>query len=383
MASLPDAPIATHLEYYLQHGLNPVHYEMTDPQRHLERRASLYRTLGIPPLAIRSANVLEVAPGSGQNSLYLASCAPRSLTLVEPNPTALQDIRATYERYGGEVEPHIVCSTLQDFQPQEWYDFVVCENWLGSSAEERALLRKLGTFLAPGGLLAITTVSPVGVLWNVLRKALTCRVRTPNCNFNELSEKLCRAFGPHLQTIPGMTRTVQDWVHDNVMNPAYLGIMLSIPMAIAELGSQFDVLGSSPKFSTDWRWFKQLCGSSREFNHHFLMNYAEQLHNFLDYREMLLPQSTSMNTKREEQAVRICEAVKILEANPTETQPVIRAVQQMLPLMQGLPQQNCTALNEFLSEFSMNEVSVDRIAEMPEFSKCFGRETVYVSFEKR
>jgi len=85
-----------HLEYYKQHGINPVRYDTSNLRLHLERRASLYRTLGITPLAIRGSRVLEVAPGTGQNSLYLANQKPASLTLVEPNPAGQRDIAAVY-----------------------------------------------------------------------------------------------------------------------------------------------------------------------------------------------------------------------------------------------------------------------------------------------
>ena len=38
---------------------------------------------------------------------------------------------------------------------------------------------------------------------------------------------MCRAFGPHLRTLAAMTRGVTDWVQDNMLNPAYFGIMLT------------------------------------------------------------------------------------------------------------------------------------------------------------
>ena len=72
------APVTGHLEYYTRYGINPVRYDLSDLQLHLDRRGSLYRTLGVTPLAVRGARVLEVAPGTGQNSLYLARLAPRA-----------------------------------------------------------------------------------------------------------------------------------------------------------------------------------------------------------------------------------------------------------------------------------------------------------------
>ena len=80
------APVTGHLEYYTRHGINPVRYDLSDLQLHLDRRGSLYRTLGVTPLAVRGARVLEVAPGTGQNSLYLARLAPRQLDARRAEP---------------------------------------------------------------------------------------------------------------------------------------------------------------------------------------------------------------------------------------------------------------------------------------------------------
>ena len=45
--------INAHLNYYLEHRINLVWYDTSNLQLHLDRRASLYRTLGVTPLAVR------------------------------------------------------------------------------------------------------------------------------------------------------------------------------------------------------------------------------------------------------------------------------------------------------------------------------------------
>src|SRR6476469_6237131 len=193
------ATINGHLDYYTRHGINPVRYDVSDLQLHLDRRGSLYRTLGVTPLAVRGARVLEVAPGTGQNSLFLARLSPRSLTLVEPNPVAIRDIAAVFAGAGAApLPPLVIESRFEDYEPDERFDVVVCENWLGSSDHERRLLRKLGRMVAEGGLLLVTAVSPVGMLPNLLRRALTHKMTHPNESFAARTGRLCRAFGPHL-----------------------------------------------------------------------------------------------------------------------------------------------------------------------------------------
>jgi SAM-dependent methyltransferase len=383
---------AGHLAYYLRHGLNPVRYEMADLRRHLDRRESLYRTLGLPARLFRGARVLEAAAGSGQNSLYVAGLGPRELVLVEPNPTAQRDIRRLYATAGSTaVQPRLVESTFQDFQSDQLFDVVICENWLGRAPAERRLLRKLGALTDAGGLLVVTAVSPVGVLPNVLRKALTCRIDRPAAGFAERTARLVKAFGPHLETIPAMTRTPIDWVHDNVMNPAYFGVLLTVPMVLEDLGAEFDVLGASPRFAADWRWFKSLWGPHKEFNDHFLSQYWAGLHNFLDYRCEWGPRDAGRNRNLEGAAWGLIRAVSALEqavyqgADPASGR--LRVAAEALAAVEenvaDLPGDVKPALTEVRELFCREHITADQVARIPLFRGLFGRETLYLSLEKR
>lgn len=53
------------LEYYLKHNISPEHQDISDLKIHFERREKLYRQCGIPGLAFRNAEILEVGPGGG------------------------------------------------------------------------------------------------------------------------------------------------------------------------------------------------------------------------------------------------------------------------------------------------------------------------------
>lgn len=372
-----------HLEYYTRHGLNPVRYDTTDLTRHLQRRASLYRTLGIPPLAIRGAQVLEVAAGSGQNSLYLARQGPAELTLVEPNPVARADIAAVYaDPAASPVRPRVVAKRLEEFDPPGRYDLVVCENWLGGSPPHRRLLRKLAGFVADGGLLVVTAVPPVGILANVLRRALARRLTRPSDPFTWATDRLCHAFGPHLRTLAGMTRSITDWVHDNMLNPAYWDVILPLPVLVGELAGGFDVLGTSPRFATEWRWFKELHGPRRDFNGRLLTAYFAEAHNFLDYRRLLPPRDPERNRELEAAAATLADAVRDWEAGRADTPAVTTAVRQVADRVGDLGTDLSEALDEFLAAFTAADLTPEDVAALPRFGPLFGRETVYVAFEK-
>ncbi len=371
-----------HLDYYTQHGINPVRYDTSDLSLHLERRASLYRTLGITPLTMRGSRVLEVAPGTGQNSIYLAQQRPASLTLVEPNPAGQRDIAAVYADARNAVTPEVIAWRFEEFEPEQLFDLVVCENWLGDSDHERSLLRKLGGMVAENGLLVVTAVSPVGVLPNLLRRALSNRLTSPDEPFAERTSTLSRAFGPHLRTVGGMTRNVTDWVHDNMLNPAYLGVILTVPMVLEDLGTTFDVLSTSPRFAPDWRWFKSLCGTNRDFNRHMLAEYHENLHNFLDHRSVMPARDAGRNAQLEVGSSAVAEALRDWEAGECDGDDVETAVRKVIAGIADLPTNYTSALDEFLDAFAAPHLTPEMVADMPHFGSLFGRETLYMSFEK-
>jgi len=151
-----------HLAYYLDKGISPVRYDNSELGAHLRIRDSLYRALGLPAVAFKSSRVLEIAPGSGRNSLYIATSMPAAYDLVEPNPVGIADIRALYGTLDlPHTAPTLHEMRFQDFAATQGYDIVICENWLGGLAHERALISKLAGLVAPGGVLVLTMVPPV------------------------------------------------------------------------------------------------------------------------------------------------------------------------------------------------------------------------------
>src|SRR5207244_6082467 len=110
-------------------------------------------------------------PGSCQNSLYFAICAPASLDLVEPNPVGRRDIEAAYANLDRPcTKPTLHGVRFETFDPLGTFDIVVCENWLGALPGEVALIRRLAGLVAPGGVLVLTMVPPSGFFANIMRK---------------------------------------------------------------------------------------------------------------------------------------------------------------------------------------------------------------------
>ena len=51
---------ALELKYYIEEGISPVHYKISNLEKHLQIRESLYRLLGILPNFVKNKEILEV-----------------------------------------------------------------------------------------------------------------------------------------------------------------------------------------------------------------------------------------------------------------------------------------------------------------------------------
>lgn len=376
----------THLEFYRTHQISPVRYDLNDMQAHLERRASLYLQLGLPPIAFRSARILEVAAGLGHNSLYLAQTMPSQLVLLEPNAIGIQQIEEVYSTFSkGHTRPEIIPLMLEDYSPPVDFDIVLCENWLGTSKHELSLLQKLSRMVAFQGILVLTTVSPIGFVPNLLRRFLAIYAAPLHDSFEKRTAKLVDTFSVHLDTLRAMTRNKVDWVQDNMINPAYFGLCLSIPQVIEQLGNRFDVLGSSPHFAEDWRWFKGLYGAHRQLNEHFLMEYWKKAHNFLDHREAITIRDVELNQELEKRALCLLRAVEIHEEAHLNGNDIAASVQSVLLYLDQFRSYVPKNFRRAVRGLREVQTVIEEIAfkksppSIIDFISLFGRETVYLS----
>ena len=54
------------LEFYGAHNISPVRQDINNLDMHYKRREKLYRQCGIPTIAFRDRNILEIGPGGVQ-----------------------------------------------------------------------------------------------------------------------------------------------------------------------------------------------------------------------------------------------------------------------------------------------------------------------------
>lgn len=139
------------LEYYGEHQISPVAQDISDLALHYQKREKLYRQLGMPPVLFQNADILEVGPGSGYNTLAFFEWGG-NVHLVEPNPTGIRDMKQLFrERQIAGNRYEIYENTIEEFETEHRYDIIIAEGFLHSINNAKDIIQKLKTKIIKGG----------------------------------------------------------------------------------------------------------------------------------------------------------------------------------------------------------------------------------------
>lgn len=386
------------LQFYGQNGISPVSQNISDLNLHFGRRISLYRTLGLAASLFAGKTVLEVAPGSGHNSIVTATFKPDLYDLVEPNPSGYQKMAslfAEHELQAGAVR--MFNSRLEDFQGEASYDIVICEGLIPGLSGHDEFLDVLAQRVRVGGILVVTCADAVSVFFESLRRylaKLVVRDLLENAAVDNWQKQavamLLPVFRSHLEALQGMSRPPEDWIWDNLLNPAAASLAasneFSVEKCLTSLGDRFYFYGSSPVFMDNWHWYKNLPLDTKTYNRAYLDSYISQRHNFLHYQESshaatevggLLHQHCKSFSMRLEQ--RSAEAWRGIDSKGIQRD--LEDVRQVAEISArcGLPK-TVAALKEFIALFDGVQIPEGRaISEMRDFLGAFGRGQQYLS----
>lgn len=271
------------LDAYKTYESVPTRQDISNLDAHLRRRDALYRTLGIVPAHLEGKQLLEFGPGSGENSIFLALLKPSRYTLVDGTESSIRSLQEIRAKYYPHINAEMVHAEFLQFQSVEKYDAVFCEGAIPTQADPIPLLQHIASFVKPGGVLVITTVDAVSFLSEAIRRFLArIYIGSPQLDISHVP-KLVEFFKNDLDTLKGMSRKREDWVIDQIIHP-WNGPPFSMADAIATLGSDFSAHGTSPRFSSDWRWYKSIHQEDDGFSTALLASYKSEVHNFLDWR---------------------------------------------------------------------------------------------------
>jgi 2-polyprenyl-3-methyl-5-hydroxy-6-metoxy-1,4-benzoquinol methylase len=365
-----------YLDYYGENDIIPVRQDTRDIALHFARRRSLYRHLGLHSSAFRNSRVLEFGPGTGDNALFIASCAPETFVLVDDNPAS---IRAVEHKISCGLLPRdrVECckSEVRAYASGAPFDVVLCEGVLGGQQNPEDFLRHVASFVAPDGLLVITTMSSTSLLAEACRRVLKPVIATRFAPKNPL-EELTGFFGPDLRSLPGMSRLHEDWVHDNILCPWPERYEFTIPESISTLDAEFDVLGTSPHFIQDWRY-------EATWNEVALEEYDRWSSHFLDYRVVPdtpgKPRASALETECRS-ALRLHH--KIWHGSLDLIPQFVAALESVREMIQATLPETGTSITDFLTGLD-GLLAGNRHADFGAFRPWFGRGQQYISFVRK
>jgi SAM-dependent methyltransferase len=376
------------LDFYRRHQISPVRQNIPDLRAHFGRRAALYRHVGILPGFLRGRTALEIGPGSGFNSLYTASLEPSRYVLVEANPQGVNDIRRLFSSYPDlAARTEIVSVSAEDYERSELFDFVFCEGVLALAGlpDPTRLLRAVAAHVAPGGVLVITCIDAVSDFSEILRRLVAQLLIDPAASLADQVAQLLPVFSPHLATLGGMNRRHDDWIVDNLLNPASIGPLLAIPDAVSTLDGTFDVFGASPRFLTDWRWYKSINGEGDGFNGLAVEAYWAGAHNLLDCRGEWAPREPRENRRLHDACVVVRSAVREYERdrNRRIIEAVLAGLAEIAANVHGFSATTSESIDAVRSLLARPSLDPARVAANPGFAPWFGRGQQYLSLSRR
>lgn len=369
------------VDFYTRYNISPVQQDISDLEKHFQRRESLYRTLGIVPAFLEGKKIIEFGPGSGHNAIYTAHLKPSQYVLVDGNKLGINDCRENLEKTNIDFSNiSFVHSLFQDYVSEEKYDLVLAENCIPHQSHPLTILKHLASFVRTGGIIVITSISAGSYLSETIRRLMRDVRLHPDSDPKDQLKELIPLIGPHLKTIQGMSRSCEDWILDNIVQPLYKVKLFSIPEAVNALKEDFDVYGTSPRFITDWRWYKVITGEERGFNEVAVDAYFRNNLNLLDYRYVFSPHRREFGEKLETMCNGTWDFMCRLEAGEQEGwEPFWELCNEIYAMINEPAPQTALALREAINWLKTSAEG----ASLTYFPFWWGRGSQYVSFIRR
>lgn len=367
--------------FYASHGISPVKQDLSDRRKHFFRREMLYRQLGLPSQALRGSDVLEIGPGGGHNALVTASFQPRRYVLLEPNPTGFE--QCTQLLQGGRNRAlEVLPLSLEQYRSADTFDIVLCEGILPGLDDLYQFLPLLDARVRPGGNLVITCYDAVSMLFETLRRLVALQIDVPEDSLDARVQRLSVAFTSHLKTLSGMSRSVEDWVLDNLLAPPVFQAQNYFSMldALAYFGRQYFYGQSSPQFLSNYAWYKELPMEPEKFNRPLTEDFQSKWHNLLHYQHTYANRDRSRNAE----LARACgQLASLLPARCKEVSMILPAVEAVRRNVTDLPEV-ASIVAECFALFQARDFRPERIARAyPGFQRAFGRGQQYLCLNKR
>ena len=369
------------LDFYREHRISPVRQDISDFNYHCARREKLYRQLGMPTILFDKAEVLEVGPGGGYNSVVLAQWHCH-LSMVEPNETAQNEIIELFSKKN--IENYILYKETIEQHDGKEYDIVIAEGFLPVIENWNDVLNKLKSLVKKNGILVITCQDEMGRFVEGIKRLVGHMLVKNILSYDDKVAKLVEIFEPQLKLLHGVSRPAEDWVQDELLCEAFhCDNLLNLKKAIMVMGDEWDILGcSSPDLFSDYSWYKDV---EYDYKKSYCEQYDKKSYNLLlAGREEIDISGIDVSRVREniERIQRLESAYENLEQKEEIIKEIICELNKLLEILEGHDAELAGFLNDTVKILLYRNSKLD-LANYPKFCSCFGRTQQYISFVKK
>ncbi len=373
------------VNYYDEHKISPVKQNIADIEKHYERRRKLYRQCGIPTMTFKGAEILEIGPGGGYNTLAFFHWGCNHVDLVEANHTGIEDMKELFfQRNIKEGLYDIYECMIEDFKSDKKYNIIIAEGFLPYLSNKQEIINKMKMMLSEDGIIVVTCADDVCVFIELMKRLFGFALAKDIESYEEKVDFLADIFLSQLNSLKGFSRTPRQWVWDVIFNPVLTnGEEMSISQAISLFGDDVDVLGSSPSMFTDYSWYKDI-------DYDYKRDWIEQ---FSRKRLALIMAGLPEQELDEEFTTRIVNGLKRIKRLENEyeknldTETLYKIIEQMDRMDKDIKMFN----EDFYSVWYeikqiLSLICEDNKFSMEEFihfSNAFGRGMQYIAFMKK
>ncbi len=375
-----------YIDHYERHKISPVRQDISNIESHFHRRTNLYMSLGLLQANFRDKRVLEVGPGSGYNSLVIASWRPSLYVLVEPNKTGVSHIKNLFKQYAISMDKIEIANTIiEKFSDSEKYDIILCEGMIPGLSNKEQVLTKLSSLLKQNGVLVVTCADEISMFFEIIRYFFAYKLTKNIKTFTEKVHVAVDAFGSHLDTLTGFSRLKEDWCADTLFGYAHFNYDFSFKKCIEFFRNDYYVYKTSPCIFNDYRWYKTIPHDPQLFNQYYIEQFDLKKHNLLHYQTITPDRSKEEN----EELLRLCRHVvdTIYDGVRSENIAVEKRLLSLLELMirnlRDTDSQIVKALKDIKKIITTDDYTIEAISsKYKAFISAFGRGQQYISLVK-
>jgi|LakMenEpi03Aug12_release.lakeMendotaPanAssembly.Ray.scaffolds.fasta_scaffold149011_3 SAM-dependent methyltransferase len=326
------------LEFYKKHKIIPtVNIKDEYINKIKKQRFNFYFKIGLLPENFKNKEILEFCPGTGYNAYYLLKFTKiKKITLVDINPTSIEQIQNTLKKFINKI---IHKKDITKFYTIKKFDYVIIENALSSTAffsKPDLVFKKMIKFLKPNGSIILTVSDDVALFSERLRylhsKLILKNINNKN-NLNFAKKILSQEFKSHLKTLGNSTRSIEDWVTDNLLSRYLNKKNFSFLKLYKCINKKLILKNMSPNLNfPDYEWYKKF--DIKMNNIKFYKNYNLQRINLMHNEEKFnVNDNLNLNKKIINLVLKISNLISYFNENSSHWHKDLKIIKKYLIIL--------------------------------------------------